>query len=166
VPLHPSDGGTGVNNVSIVLAMQFGERRFLLAGDIEQQIDPQLLISDLLPAGSRPFDVLKVAHHGSGTATTDAFLERVAPSVAIISDGWGNPYGHPSPRTVSRLAAAGAKVYRTDLDGSVTVTTDGHDLVAQESGGRPIATRPAAVVRPGLGWCPIPLTAYQALAPP
>lgn len=166
VPLHPRDGGTDVNNVSIVLAMQFGERRFLLSGDIEQQIDPQLLARGPLSADPRPFDVLKVAHHGSGTATTDAFLDRVQPHIAIMSAGWGNPYGHPSPRTVARLEATGAQVFRTDLDGSVTITSDGHDLTALATGGRPIPSRPATFVPPGLGWCPIPQVAYAASAAP
>jgi competence protein ComEC len=166
VPLHPKDGGTDVNNVSIVLAMQFGEKRFLLGGDIEQQIDPQLLAHGPLSADPRPFDVLKVAHHGSGTATTDAFLDRVKPHIAIVSAGWGNPYGHPSPRTVERLEASGAQVFRTDLDGSVTITSDGHDLLAQASGGRPIPSRPVAFLAPGLGWCPIPQVAYAAAVPP
>jgi competence protein ComEC len=155
VPLHPTDGGTQVNNVSIVLEMQYRERRFLLGGDIEQQIDPQLL-GDALPIGAKPFDVLKVAHHGSATATTNAFLDRVHPGVAIISAGWGNPYGHPSPDTVGRLEATGAEVFRTDLDGSVDITTDGHDLKAVASGGRPLPTKPAAYAPPGPGWCPIP----------
>jgi competence protein ComEC len=135
--------------------MQYRERRFLLGGDIEQQIDPQLLAAALTPDG-RPFDVLKVAHHGSGTATTAAFLDRVHPAIAVISAGWGNPYGHPSPNTIDRLQESGADVFRTDLDGSVAITTDGHDLTAQASGGRPIPTRPAAYSPPGLGWCPIP----------
>ena len=141
--------------------MQYGERRFLLGGDIEQQIDPQLL-AQALPAGGARFDVLKVAHHGSATATTSAFLDRVDPAIAIISAGWGNPYGHPAPDTVARLEASGAHVYRTDLDGSVAISTDGHDLAAQAAGGRPIPTAPTAYVPPGPGWCPIPAPAYVA----
>jgi competence protein ComEC len=155
VPLHPTDGGTQVNNVSIVLAMQYGDRRFFLGGDIEQQIDPQLL-AGALAADQRSFDVLKVAHHGSGTASTEAFLDRVRPSVAVVSAGWGNPYGHPNPNTIDRLKETGAKVFRTDLDGTVTITTDGHDLSAVAGGGRPLPSRPTSLTRPGLGWCPIP----------
>ena len=97
VPLRPPDSGTAVNNVSIVLDVHFGARRIVLAGDVEQQIDPRLL-AEGIAADGRPLDVLKVAHHGSGTATTDTFVEQLHPSVAVVSAGWGNPYGHPSPR--------------------------------------------------------------------
>jgi competence protein ComEC len=154
VPLHPSDGGAAVNNVSIVLEMQYGSRRFLLGGDIEQQIDPQLL-HGALAADDRPYDVLKVAHHGSATASTQAFLDRVKPKVAIVSAGWGNPYGHPAPDTIDRLKAAGAQVFRTDLDGSVSISTDGHDLRTAASGGRSLPSTPAAYSAPPIGWCPI-----------
>ena len=129
VPLRPPDSGTAINNVSIVLDLQFGARRMVLAGDVEQQIDPQLLAAGIASDG-RPLDVLKVAHHGSASATTDSFVEQVHPSVAVVSAGWGNPYGHPSPRTVARLQAGGARVFRTDVDGSVDISTNGTDLVA------------------------------------
>jgi hypothetical protein len=69
-------------------------------------------------------DLLKVAHHGSRTATTDAFVSAIRPRVAIASAGAGNPYGHPARATLDRLAAAGARVYRTDRDGSVMVVFD------------------------------------------
>ena len=117
VPLEPPDTGTGINNVSVVLLGVIGQRRFLLAGDVEQDVDPSLL-SEGLPH----VDLLKVAHHGSRTATTDAFLAAVRPRIAVASAGTGNPYGHPAPRTLERLAATGARVYRTDVDGSVAVT--------------------------------------------
>jgi competence protein ComEC len=157
VPARPADGGRDVNNVSIVLELRYGERRLLLAGDMEQEIDPQLLASGLAPADGPPIDVLKVAHHGSATASTDAFIERLRPQVAIISAGLGNPYGHPSPQTVARLERAGAQLYRTDLDGSVEITTDGQALTVGSSGGRPGAASGApAAVRLGLGYCPIP----------
>jgi len=116
VPAEPPDTGTGINNVSVVLLGVVGQRRFLLAGDVEQDIDPSLL-AEGLPA----VDLLKVAHHGSKTATTDAFLAAVRPKIAVASAGTGNPYGHPARRTLERLAATGARVYRTDVDGSVTV---------------------------------------------
>ena len=119
VPAEPPDSGTGINNVSVVLLGTIGQRRFLLAGDVEQDIDPSLLAE-----GLPRLDLLKVAHHGSRTATTEPFVETVRPKVAIASAGAGNPYGHPARSTLERLAASGARVYRTDRDGTVTVSFD------------------------------------------
>jgi competence protein ComEC len=141
VPAEPPDAGTGINNVSIVLDMHFGARRFLLTGDVEEAIDAQLLGGGL--ADGQRLDVLKVAHHGSRTASTLALLTSLQPRVAIISAGTGNPYGHPTQQTLDRLRAASARTYRTDLDGSVTVESDGRDLRVQASGGRGDTARPA-----------------------
>lgn len=116
VPDQPADTGTGINDVSIVLLGEVDDRRFLLTGDIEQDVDPVLVARGLPRA-----DVLKVAHHGSRTATTTALLDAVRPSTAIISVGESNPYGHPSPATIGRLEAHGARILRTDRDGSVEV---------------------------------------------
>ncbi|MFL5688464.1 MAG: ComEC/Rec2 family competence protein, partial [Chloroflexota bacterium] len=87
VPATPPDGGTGINNVSVVLLGRIGDRRALLMGDVEEGIDPSLL-ADGLPH----VDLLKVAHHGSRTATTQAFVDATRPRVAIASAGAGNPY--------------------------------------------------------------------------
>ncbi|CAN5608902.1 DNA internalization-related competence protein ComEC/Rec2 [soil metagenome] len=155
VPTRPSDGGKQVNNVSLVLELAFGERRLLMTGDIEEEIDGRLLSLGLGADGAAPVDVLKVAHHGSATASTDAFLEQVRPSLAVISAGTGNPYGHPSPGTVGRLERAGAQVLRTDRDGSVEISTDGRDLRVWRSGGR-AAADPPPIELGGIGFCPIP----------
>ena len=136
VPRLPPDTGKGINDVSIVLDIRFGQRRLLLMGDTEEEVDPQLLQAGL--AG--PVDVLKVAHHGSGTASTAPFLAAVRPRVAVVSVGAGNPYGHPAPATIARLRAAGAAVYRTDLDGSVEISTDGRDLEVRPTGARRVPT--------------------------
>jgi competence protein ComEC len=156
VPLHPADGGTAINNVSIVLELQFGARHMLFAGDVEQQIDPYLLAEGIGQRDGGVLDVLKVAHHGSGTATTDAFVEATNPRVAVISAGWGNPYGHPSPETVARLRDSGAQLFRTDLDGSIEISTNGTDLLAHADGGRPHPASPPTPTPPGIGFCPIP----------
>jgi competence protein ComEC len=122
VPREPPDAGRGINDVSVVLLGEVAGRRFLLTGDVEDDVDP-LLAARGLPS----VDILKVAHHGSATASTPAFLDSVRPAVAIVSAGAGNPYGHSARSTIDRLAATGARVLRTDTDGSVetTIASDG-----------------------------------------
>ena len=141
VPATPPDGGTGINNVSIVLLGQVGQRRFLLMGDVEEGIDPSLLKDDLPHV-----DLLKVAHHGSKTATTQAFVDATTPTIAVASAGTGNPYGHPAKQTLDRLAASGARVFRTDLDGSVVVGFETSAMTVHAEGGRPAAVAPARAV--------------------
>ena len=113
-----------------------GPYRMLLAGDVEQAIDPSLL-EQRLPR----LDFLKVAHHGSKTATTQAFVDAVRPKVAVASAGTGNPYGHPARATLDRLAAAGARVFRTDLDGTVVATFGAGGMTVHAEGGRPVPAR-------------------------
>jgi competence protein ComEC len=120
VPLKPADGGTAINNVSIVLLGTVGRERFLLAGDIEEGVDPILLAR-----GVPKVDLLKVAHHGSRTSSTGAFLDAVQPRVAVVSAGAGNPYGHPAPATIARIADRNVRLFRTDRDGSIEATLDG-----------------------------------------
>ncbi|MEP7158362.1 MAG: ComEC/Rec2 family competence protein, partial [Chloroflexota bacterium] len=156
VPLRPVNSGTDINNVSIVLELRYGARRMLFTGDVEEQIDPYLLAEGIADRAGYGMDVLKVAHHGSGTATTDAFVAALQPRVAIVSAGWGNPYGHPSPSTVARLKESGAQLFRTDVDGSVEITTNGTDLITHAEGGRPRPATPPRTKPPGVGFCPIP----------
>ena len=153
VPAEPPDSGTGINNVSLVLDVRFGARRLLLTGDVEEEIDPRLIADGV--ADGRRLDVLKVAHHGSRTSSTEAFLDALRPRVAIVSAGAGNPYGHPTAQALDRLRAAGARTYRTDRDGSVTVETDGHDLRVHASGGR----------ESGAAGAPQPLALFRCGAP-
>ena len=135
VPVTAPSDGRRVNDTSIVLDLRFGERRVLLTGDVEDDVDPRLLAMGIARDG-RPLDVLKVAHHGSGSATSDAWLDALRPRVALVSAGTGNRYGHPAPRTLERLERRGVRVLRTDLDGDLEVSTDGHDLRVATSGGR------------------------------
>jgi competence protein ComEC len=74
-------------------------------------------------------DLLKVGHHGSATASSDAWLSELSPWAAVISVGRGNRYGHPNPATLERLQRHGAGIWRTDRDGTITVTTDGRRIV-------------------------------------
>jgi competence protein ComEC len=122
-PAHFPD--RGANDNSFVLRIAYGSRALLLVGDAERESETGLLRS---AGGSLRADVLKVGHHGSRTSSTPAFLAAVAPSEAVISAGCRNRFGHPHPSTLSALAARGARVWRTDRDGAVVVTTDGRSL--------------------------------------
>ena len=129
VPVEPADGGTAINNVSVVLLGEIGPSRVLLMGDVEEGIDPSLLAE-----GLPHVDLLKVAHHGSKTATTEPFIEATRPKVAVASAGAGNPYGHPAKATLDRLAAAGARVLRTDRDGTVVVGFEAGEMTVRTEG--------------------------------
>lgn len=146
VAREPADTGRGINDVSIVLDLRYGQRRFLLTGDAEDDVDPHLLEMGI---GDTPTDVLKVAHHGSRTATSAALLDALRPTIAIISVGAGNRYGHPAPETLARLKDSGIRTYRTDQDGSVDVSTDGSDLrVTTDRADGPLAGAPAPAAAP------------------
>jgi competence protein ComEC len=123
-PSDSEDASEAKNNDSLVIRLEFANETLLLPGDIERQAEHELVSSgEPLRA-----DFLKVAHHGSKTSTSEEFLERVAPQVAVISAGEVNPYGHPHADVLARLASAGVRVLRTDRDGAVTMKTDGKSL--------------------------------------
>lgn len=107
------------NDSSTVLRLVMGNVSFLLTGDIEAEAEAALVRS----GSDLRATVLKVAHHGSNTSTTPAFLSRVAPAIDVISVGEGNTYGHPTDAVLSRLS--GDHVLRTDEDGDVRIETDG-----------------------------------------
>lgn len=112
------------NNDSLVLRVRYGGHAFLLPGDVERQIEARMLDARQSPRA----DVLKVAHHGSKTSTTGEFLAAVAPSFAIVSAGLDNAYGDPTPEVLDRLERQRSVVLRTDLDGLITVRSDGRRL--------------------------------------
>ena len=114
-------GGNEPNANSVVLRLDYGDFSIMLPGDAEEQTEHRLLTKDLNLTAT----ILKVAHHGSKYATSEDFIKRVKPEVAIISCGDWNRYGHPSQVVLDRLRALGAKVYRTDLQGEITITTTG-----------------------------------------
>ena len=119
VVLHPSAGwpdfGLDLNEDSAVLRLEYGGCRVLLAGDAG-------LIAEAAMRGlAGPVDLLKVGHHGSRTATGQAWLDELAPEAAVISVGAHNRYGHPAPETGARLAAHEVGTWRTDREGTVTV---------------------------------------------
>jgi beta-lactamase superfamily II metal-dependent hydrolase len=116
-------GGNEPNANSIVARLDYGSFSLLLPGDAEEQTEHRLLTKDL----NLRADVLKVSHHGSKYASAADFLERVKPKVAIISCGEWNRYGHPTQQVLDRFKAADTKVYRTDLQGEITITTKGRE---------------------------------------
>jgi competence protein ComEC len=125
--ISPQAVGTSAkNNDSLVLHLKYGERGMMLPGDAENQAESSVL-SDNDESALRA-DVLKVGHHGSKNSTTPEFLAAVHPRVAVISAGEDNPYGHPNPELLARLADAGVRILRTDHDGAVHVLTDGKRL--------------------------------------
>jgi competence protein ComEC len=123
--LWPATGAdSSTNNDSIVLQLKLGERSILLTGDIEQAAERALLASpQQLHA-----DVVKVPHHGSKTSSTEAFVLATKPNFAIISVGRNSRFGHPHKDVVDRWRSNGATVLTTGECGTITVTTDGHDL--------------------------------------
>ena len=112
------------NDDSLAFRVTYGQQSFLLSGDIERPIEAEIVAEGL----ARHTDVLKVAHHGSHTSSTEAFLDLVRPTFAVISDGFENSYGHPNADVLQRLQEHQACVLRTDLDGFVTVRSDGRHL--------------------------------------
>ena len=117
-PVYPS---SEPNNTSIIVKITYGATSFLFTGDAERPAE-----QNILDAGhDLSSTVLKVGHHGSDTSTTYPFLREIMPQYAVISCGSNNPYGHPDENTMSRLRDADVVVYRTDIQGTITCTSDG-----------------------------------------
>ncbi len=112
------------NNHSIVLRITYGDRTFLLTGDIERQAELEIFNSSV-PLNA---DLVKVPHHGSRTSSTQGLVDAVKAKDAIISVGRTSPFGHPHPEVVERWKAAGANVMTTGERGMISVSTDGRDL--------------------------------------
>jgi competence protein ComEC len=112
------------NDDSLVLRLRYGARTFLLTGDIEGHAE-----TTLVGAGEDlRCDVIKVAHHGSRTSSTAAFVNATRPALAVVSVGRASPFGHPDANVVARWQGAGAQVLQTGRRGTITVSTDGQDL--------------------------------------
>ncbi|NLY44361.1 MAG: DNA internalization-related competence protein ComEC/Rec2 [Clostridiaceae bacterium] len=108
------------NNASVVLRLNYNKFSCLFTGDIEKEAEYALLQKkDVLKA-----DVLKIPHHGSPTSSTEEFIGRVSPRYAVISVG-KNSFGHPSEQVLQRLVEKGVRIYRTDVNGTITFITDG-----------------------------------------
>jgi len=111
------------NNNSIVLRLDFGEVAFLFMGDAEAEAEEAILNQTVVPLGD--IEILKVGHHASRTASTVAFLSVISPDLAIYMAGKGNVYGHPHMETLVNLYETGARIFGTDVHGTIMVSTDG-----------------------------------------
>ena len=112
------------NNTSIVLRIVYGSTSFLFTGDAEREVE-LAMINQGMPLKST---VLKVGHHGSYTSSSYQFIWNVMPSYAVISCGKGNSYGHPHDEVLSRLRDADVYLFRTDLQGDITCTSNGSSV--------------------------------------
>jgi len=131
--------GSNTNDYSVVCRLDTGDIEFLFTGDAETAVENIL-------TGTLEAEILKVGHHGSTSSSSLAFLNKVDPEVAIICVGTGNTYGHPHQETLTNLQNVGAKIYRTDLNGTIVVKTDGktYSVSTQKNLTAPVITIPAA----------------------
>lgn len=115
-------GASEPNANSVVVRLDYNKFSMIFTGDAEAETEARMIANK---ANLRA-KVLKVGHHGSRYATSEAFLQAVQPEAAVISVGASNRYGHPTKEALDRLKAAGVKVYRTDLQGEIKITSDGN----------------------------------------
>jgi competence protein ComEC len=115
---------SSLNNDSVVLLLKFGERKILLTGDIEKEAERQVLATN----DDVDVDVVKVAHHGSRTSSTEDFVQATSPRYAIVSVGRTSMFGHPHAEVVERWKQNGAEVLTTGECGTISLTTDGKEL--------------------------------------
>ncbi len=114
-----------LNNNSLVLRCQYGSKSILFPGDIEAVVEKELV---KLSGSDLASTVLVAPHHGSKTSSTDVLLEKTDPEVVVISAGWNNRFGFPHVSVLRRYQHYGCRIYRTDLNGAITITTDGRTL--------------------------------------
>ncbi|MDR5586723.1 MULTISPECIES: ComEC/Rec2 family competence protein [Clostridium] len=113
------------NNYSPIMKLTFGDKKLMFTGDAETLVEQEVLskYSKDLKA-----DVLKFGHHGSSTSSSNEFIQAVSPQYGIISCGTDNSYGHPHKETMSKISKNGIETYRTDLQGEITVTSNGKTI--------------------------------------
>ena len=109
-----------LNNYSAILKIVFQDKSFLFMGDSEASVEKTL--TDVSA------DVIKVGHHGSNTSSSSGFIKKVNPEIAVISVGENNKYDHPDKDVIKAYEKLGAKIYRTDINGNIVISTDGENL--------------------------------------
>jgi len=114
-----------INNVSVINRLDYGNFSALFLGDAEKPVQAQI------SGQMKPTTVLKVGHHGSGNATLEDFLKVVRPAIAVIEVGKDNKYGHPAVSTINILKQLAIRIYRTDQNGTVEISSDGQNYSVQ-----------------------------------
>ena len=117
---------TDLNNYSLVIKITYKNRKFLFMGDAETPSEEEIKVDVSA-------DVIKIGHHGSTTSSSENFINRVKPKYAIIPVGKDNNYNHPHQTVIDRLKAANVKIYRTDQNGNIVVTSDGNSIEIKTS---------------------------------
>ena len=120
--IYVGDDKEDLNKTSIIIKMTYKETSYLFTGDTTSEIENQILDKDIEST------VLKVAHHGSGYSSSAKFINRVHPKYAIIEVGKNNEYNHPKEIVLKKLTKVGAKIYRTDIDGTIHLISDGNNI--------------------------------------
>jgi competence protein ComEC len=126
--LHPESAqarAKKINDLSCVLKVSAGGRSMLLTGDVEKPAETEMLARD---AAALSADVLLVPHHGSRTSSSEAFLAAVRPAAAVVPVGYRNRFGHPNGEVLGRYSSIDSRVFRTDLDGAVTIRLFNREL--------------------------------------
>ena len=119
-----TDDCEDINSMSAVTKITYGQNTFLVTGDAER--DEEL---EIIENGSNlDCDVLKAGHHGSSTSSCKDFLDAVTPEICVISCGADNDYGHPHEKAVNRILKHTDEIYRTDICGSIVMTSDGENI--------------------------------------
>ena len=113
------------NNASLVIQLSYGKMNFLLCGDIEKEVEAKLVDDLRSETPERDIQMIKIAHHGSKTSSTQGFLTAADPELAVISVGAYNTFGHPSDEVLMRLDNTDAVTQRTDENGAVEITSNG-----------------------------------------
>ena len=122
--IGPLEEYDNLNDDSLVMRLEYGDTSFLFTGDMTSKAE-----RDLVEDGANvKCDVLKVGHHGSSGSSSYRFLYEAEPKIAVISCASGNSYGHPHEEALSRLNDCGAEIYRTDLEGSIIIFSNGMEV--------------------------------------
>lgn len=120
--LYTGTDESDLNNTSIVLKLEYGKTSYLFTGDATDKTEEKILDKNIKS------NVLKVGHHGSSYSSTEKFLNKVNPQYAIIQVGTENKYNHPTKTTLDKLNERNIKVFRTDMDGTIKLTSDGTNI--------------------------------------